>query len=150
MHGPYLAVSRVSICDSRTISLYLLFLPRQKQILYDVALVSLHSSQPHKPTFSASTHQVVSRQDRPARVGRWAGRPLARGRHQGRAAALGFAAAQSGRECSCCAEDCLLSFREFCHEIRRAWGSLVPRNSEVVEIWRSILAARSESGKALN
>lgn len=138
MHGPYLAMSRVSICDSRTISIYLLFLSRQKQILYDVALVSLHSSQPHKPTFSTSTHQVVSRQDRPARVGRWAGQPLAWGRHQ------------SGRERSGCAEDCLLSFREFCHEVRSAWGSLVPRNSEVLEIWRSTLAARSESGKALN
>lgn len=143
-------MSRLSICDSKIISICLLFLSRQKQFPCDVALVSLHSSQPHQPTFSASTHQVVSRQDRPKWAGTWTSWPLAWSRHQGRDAALGFAAVQSVWKSSCCTEGCLLSFREFYHKVRSVWGNLVPGNSEVIEIWRSTLATCSESGKALN
>ena len=143
-------MSILSICDSKIISIYLLFLSRQKQFLCDVAFVSLHSSQPHQPTFSASTHQVISRQNRPERVGTWTSRLLAWSRHQGRDAALGFTAVQSVWKNSCCTEDCLLSFREFYHKVRSVWGNLVPGNSEVIEIWRSTLATYSESGKALN
>lgn len=136
-------MSILSVCDSKIISIYLLFLSRQKQFLCDVAFVSLHSSQWHQPTFSASTQQVISRQNRPERVGTWTSRLLAWSRHQGRDAALGFAAVQSVWKNSCCTEGCLLSFREFYHKVRSVWGNLVPGNSEVIEIWRSTLATCS-------